>query len=283
MNRGGRLPENPDALVYIGGLRVERLMNPAMISAAIAAGLFLGILLCLEMGYRLGQRAVAKDSKASHEGIGVIEAAVFGLLGLLLGFSFSGATSRLDARRALIVQEANSIGTAYLRVDLVTPSDQPEMRRLLREYVDARIRLYQALPDLRGAELEITRAGQLQQELWLKAVASTRTEPASDAARLFLPALNDMFDVATARSIALHSRLPRLIFTLLILIALLSGVMAGYAMAEGRGRSRLHVLLFAAAIALTVYVVLDLDNPTVGLIRLDRAANALGQVRDSMR
>ena len=162
-------------------------MNPAMVSAAIASGLFLGILLCLELGFRLGERSVAKHPESAHEGIGVIEAAVFGLLGLLLGFSFSGATSRLDVRRGLIVQEANAIGTAYLRIDLLTPSEQAEMRRLIREYVDTRIRMYHALPDLRGAELEMTRAGQLQQELWLKAVALTRAEPASDAARLFLP------------------------------------------------------------------------------------------------
>ena len=258
-------------------------MSPAIVSAAIASGLFLGILLCLELGYRLGERSIARDPKSAHEGIGVIEAAVFGLLGLLLGFSFSGATSRLDARRGLIVQEANAIGTAYLRTDLLAPPAQPEIRRLIREYVDARIRMYHALPDLSAAEVFKTRAGQVQQEIWSKAVAGARSEPGQDVARLYLPALNEMFDVATARSIALHSRLPRLIFALVILIALLSGVMAGYAMAERRRRSRLHLLLFAAAIALTVYVVLDLDDPTVGLIRLDRAANALVQLRESMQ
>lgn len=257
--------------------------NPAVASMALATSLFLAILVCLELGYRMGRRAIVKDPGSSHEGIGVIEAAVFGLVGLLLGFSFSGATSRLDARRALIVHEANAIGTAYLRIDLLLAPDQPEMRRLFHDYVDARIRAYRALPDLNSAEQEMDRAAQLQHEIWSTAVKAASVEPSHDAARLLLPAVNEMIDVTTSRSIALHTRLPRLVFALLVLVALLSGLLAGYAMAKRQRRSFFHALLFAAAIGLTVYVVLDLDDPSVGLIRLDRAENALVQLRDSMR
>jgi hypothetical protein len=81
-----------------------------------------------------------------HEGIGVIEAAVFALLGLLLGFSFSGGTSRLDIRRKLIAQEANAIEASYLRLDQLQAADQPEMRRLFRQYLDARLGVYEKLP-----------------------------------------------------------------------------------------------------------------------------------------
>jgi hypothetical protein len=100
-------------------------MNPAQWSVVVAIGLFAGILACLEIGYRIGRYSSGKYSKAAHEGIGVIEAAIFALLGLLLGFSFSGGTSRLEAKRQLVVQEANAIGTAYLRLDELPANEQP--------------------------------------------------------------------------------------------------------------------------------------------------------------
>ncbi len=202
-------------------------MNPAELAVVVSSGLFLGMLLCLEAGYRIGRYASEKTESA-HEGTGTIEAAVFALLGLLLGFTFANGISHLDQRRELIVREANAIGTAYLRLDLLPVSQQPEMRRLFREYLDTRLRVYEKLP-------------------------------------------------------ALHTHLPALIFGLSISVALLSGLLAGYDMARRKDRSWFHVVLYAVVIALTVYTVLDLDNPRVGLIRLNAADNALIQLRDSIR
>lgn len=258
------------------------LANPYLLALAIAAGLFVGILACFELGYRAGRRATQKHPEWAHEGIGVIEAAVFALLGLLLGFSFSGGTSRLDDRRQLIVREANAIGTSYLRIDLLPASDQPEMRRLFRNYLDARLGVYGALPDVNAANQQLALSSKLQEEIWHKSIDDASRNPSHDAARLLLPALNEMFDVSTARTTALHTRLPHLIFALLILVALLSGVLAGFAMGKRQTRSNLHMLLYAAVIALTVYVVLDLDDPRSGLIRLNSAENALFQLRESM-
>ncbi len=103
---------------------------------------------CFEVGYRFGRRATERHPGLTHVGLGPIEAAVFALLGLLLGFSFAGGTTRLDARRQQIAQEANAIGAAYLRLDLLPAAYQPAMRQLFREYVDARLRVYERLPDL---------------------------------------------------------------------------------------------------------------------------------------
>ena len=111
--------------------------------------------------------------RTTHEGIGAIEAAVFGLLGLLLGFSLAGGTSRLDTRRQLIIEEANAIGTAYLRLDTLAAHDQPEMRRFFREYLEARLRVYQK-PDPGGAEQELALAAQIQQRIWSQAVIVSR-------------------------------------------------------------------------------------------------------------
>lgn len=101
--------------------------------------------------------------------------------------------------------------------------------------------------------------------------------------RLLLPAVNEMIDVTTSRTIALHSHLPRLIFALLISVALLSGLLAGYAMAKRKSRSWLHMLLYAVVVAITIYAVLDLEYPRFGLIRLDAADNALMELRQSIR
>ncbi len=112
---------------------------------------------------------------------------------------------------------------------------------------------------------------QLRQGIWSKAVTVSRSDDAQDTARLLLPALNDMFAVSTVRTVTMYARLPNLIFALLVLVALLSSSLAGYGVAERKKRSWFHVLLFAGAVAITVYAVLDLDDSRVGLIRLDSA------------
>jgi hypothetical protein len=262
--------------------RVED-MNPAQLAVVLATGFFVVMLVSLEVGYRIGRRHSLKHRELAHEGIGVIEAAVFALLGLLLAFAFSGGTSRLEARRQLVVEEANAIGSAYLLLDVLPSGEQPELRRLYREYLDKRIHAYEKLPDLKAVDQELERAARLQQEIWERAVASSRLDPTHESARLLLPALNQMIDVTTSRTVALHTHLPSLIFALLILIALLSGLLAGYAMAKRNSRSLMHMVLYAAVIAATVYVILDLDFPRSGLIRLTTADNALVKLRDSIR
>jgi len=258
-------------------------MNPVHVALGVSIALFFGIMISLEIGYRVGRGSLTKRPEHAHEGIGVIEAAVFALLGLLLGFSFAGGTSRLDAKRQLIVQEANAIGTAYLRLDELPTDEQPEVRRLFREYLDARLRVYEMLPNLEAAEQELEQVKELQKQIWLRVVAASRNDSTQNIARLLLPAINEMIDVTTARTVAMNTQLPRLIFLLLTAVALVSGLLAGYAMAKRRSRSWLHMLLYSAVIAVTVYAVLDLEYPRFGLIRLDAADKALVQLRESMR
>jgi hypothetical protein len=256
-------------------------MNATQLAFALSIGLFVGMLACLEAGYRLGSRP--KNADLASEGLGTIEAAVFALLGLLLAFSFSAGLSRLDARHRLIVQEANAIGTAYLRLDLLPAADQPEMRHLFREYLDARIGVFQSLADWRAAKQALAHTEQLQQTIWSKAVTATRADQTQTAARLLLPALNEMIDVTTSRTVALFTHVPPLIFVLLIGVALLSGFLGGLAMARRPSRSWLHMLVYAMVVAITIYAVADLDYPRAGLIRVDAADSALAKLRDSIR
>jgi hypothetical protein len=247
---------------------------------ALSLAMLVGVIAFLELGYRFG-RLVFKVSP--YEGTGAIEAAVFAMLGLLLGFSFASGINHLDTRRRLIVEEANAIGTAYLRLDLLAAGDQPALRRSFRDYLGARLGAYEKLPDLRAAEMEIAKAGQLQRKIWSQAVTASGVDPTGTVKRLLLPAINQMIDVTTSRTVALHTRVPGFILTLLVVAALLSALLAGYAMAQRSRRSWLHMIAYGVVIATTMYAVIDLDSPHIGLIRLDSADTALYQLRDSMR
>jgi hypothetical protein len=152
-------------------------------AGALSVGLFIGILACLEAGYRIGYR-----SSDAHEGLGVIEAAVFALLGLLLAFSFGSGISGLDDKRQQIVQEANAIGTAYLRLDLLPADEQPAIRHLFRDYLDTRLRVYENLPDMSATERELAHGARVQEEIWSRAVTASRDDATQNVARLLLPA-----------------------------------------------------------------------------------------------
>jgi len=246
-------------------------------------GVFFLMLLGAEAGYRAGRRAQEKDPEGAHSGAGVVEAAVFGLLGLLLGFAFGGAISRFEARRALIVTEANAIGTAWLRLDLLPSEEQPAIRELFRRYLEARLSVYEKLPDEAAAREELGRAVRLQDEIWTSAREASPREPGSPAAILLLPALNEMFDVATSRTRAAYAHVPGAIIGLLFTVAVLGAILAGHAMAGGRERKLLHTFLFAGAVSVTLFVILDIEFPRLGFIRLDRADRVLYELRDSLK
>jgi hypothetical protein len=258
-------------------------MTSTELVVGLGLAVLVGVVVCLEVGYLLGRREARSDPELAHEGIGVLEAALFALLGLLLALAFSGGLSRLDARRLLVVQEANAIGTAYLRLDLLPPDVQPEMRQLFRQYLDARLRVYQSLSSPTAMDEQLAQVALLQREIWSRAVTAAQADPTQNLARLLLPALNEMIDVTTARTIALHTHLPGLIFALLIGLTLVSGLVGGYAIAKRQRRSWLHILVYAVVMAVTIFVVMDLDYPRVGLIQLGSADKALLELRNSIR
>jgi hypothetical protein len=180
------------------------------------------------------------------------------------------------------VKEANAIGTAYLRLDQLPAEHQPEMRQLFRAYLGARLEVQAGVSE-GTPERGVAQSAQLQHQIWSRAVAASRTDSTQNSARMLLPAINEMFDVTTERGVAFQAHLPYVVFYLLIFIALMSALLAGYGMAKRKNRSLLHMFLYAACIAATVYTVIDLDHPRSGLIRVGAADQALLQVRDSIR
>ncbi len=258
-------------------------MNTILMASVLAVGLFFGILAMLELGRRLGTRRLASDPAGAQAGTGAVEGAVFALVGLLIAFTFSGAASRFDERRDLIVAETNAIGTAWLRLDLL-PADQPAIRDSFLQYLDARLAVYRKLPDLEAAQAELAKATALQATIWAQAIAEGQREGASpDAIKLLLPALNDMFDITTTRTMATQAHPPVFIYGMLIVLALASALLAGFGMAGSKSRSWLHILGFAGVMAVAVYVIIDLEFPRLGLIQVDTFDQALLELRASMK
>jgi len=260
-----------------------QVIDPAVIGGGAAVALFAGIIAFLILGRRLGERALKRAGEISGN-IGSLETAVFALMGLLIAFTFSGAAQRFDQRRAMVVDEANAIGTAWLRVDLVPAPAQPAIRDSMRAYVDARIATYRKLPDVEAARGEIARAQKLQTQIWQQSVAAARLPEAKPAAEMLLmPALNQMFDIASSRIAATQIHPHHAIFGMLMGLALAAALLAGYQSAANRTSDWVHKLSFATIISLTVYVILDLEYPRLGWIRLDSIDEMLVMVRAGMQ
>jgi len=243
--------------------------------------LFGGMILIMEFGRSFGARQRARMTEGGVLGVGAVEAAIFALLGLLIAFTFQGASARFDARRALVVEEANNIGTAWLRIDLLPAGAQPAMRDLFRQYLDSRLETYRKVPDMVAVRAELERTSKLQNEIWKVALAGQK-EGGQVIVVGLLPALNQMFDIVTTRSMAAQIHPPDIVFDMLALMAFASSFLAGYGMSGSKARNWIHSIGFAAILSITVYVIMDMEYPRLGLIRVDSFDQALANLRQSM-
>jgi len=257
------------------------IVNPAVAGGGAAIAAFFGILLCLAIGRRIAKWTIARDAGERAPTVGSLEASVFALLGLMIAFTFSGALNRFDTRRAQAIEEANAIGTAWLRIDLLPASAQPALRETFRKYVDARIDTYRKLPDIAAAKKEVVRSQKLQNEIWAQSLAAARTSDDRLATEMLLmPALNQMFDLSTARIAATQIHPPVIIYVMLLGLALASALLAGYQSADEV--DPIHRFGFATIIAFTIYVIFEIEYPRLGLVRIDAIDQLLVNVRASM-
>ena len=252
-------------------------------STTFALGLFVAMLLILEWGRRVGTRQRERIMAGGAAGVGAVEAAIFALLGLLVAFTFQGASARFDARRALIVQEANNIGTAWLRIDLLPAGTQPAMRGLFRQYLDSRLETYRKIPDMIAVKAELDRTTRLQNEIWKVALDDSRKEGGQAVVVGLLTALNQMFDIVTTRTMAAKAHPPTIVFAMLAFLACAAAFMAGHGMSGSKVRSWVHIVGFASILAITVFVIMDMEYPRVGMIRVDSFDQVLVDLRQSMK
>lgn len=258
-------------------------MSPFIFLLILSAVALLGILVFFEVGRKLGVSRIKQDPNGLASGVGTSEGAIFALLGLLIAFTFTGAASRFEERRHLIVEEANDIGTAYLRIDLLAAEDQPAMRNMFKRYTEQRLKTYQEINDAETINANQAIAAAMQLDLWRAAIAAGKNPNASaDANKLLLPALNAMIDITTTRTVATRNHPPIVIYFLLFGLSLMSAILIGYGTAANADRAWLHKITFAIIIILTTYIIIDLEYPRLGLIRIDADDQVLIDARSAM-
>jgi hypothetical protein len=201
----------------------------------------------------------------TREDFGVIQAATLTLLGLIIGFTFSMATGRYDQRKNLEEEEANAIGTEYLRVDLLPPPDAAKIREVLLHYLDARIEHY-SVRDAHRVEAINTETGKLQAELWaaIKGPAVAAPTPLSAVA---IEGMNDVLNTQGYAQAAAWNRIPPSAWALMLAIAMCANVLVGIGSRNPKGGSRL-LLIIPFVISLAFALIADIDSPRGGLIRV---------------
>lgn len=250
-------------------------MRFTLIALVVPAVLFAASWFALRVGHRLGARRHRKHEAGGQ--LGTVQGGALGLLGLLLGFAFSGATSRFIARDEIIVQEANAIGTAYLRADLLDEPARSTLRASLRRYAADRVELFDARWNEHTAELR-ARIASDHDQMWKTALAGVESRPQSAIA--VLPPLNEVFDLLSTHEAAERRHLPFMVLALLIACALVSLGTIGYGFGL-QGLPYSHSAgPFAMLIATALWVTIDMEYPRAGLIQVSN--RPLVQVRDGL-
>jgi hypothetical protein len=232
-----------------------------------------------EVGFRFAIRRKDQFGDAAKGQTSALQGAVLGLMGLLAGFCLSMAVTRFDLRKQVIIDEANAIGTCYLRTSLLPHPHSGECERLVRAYLDERIKFSQLLtlgPQLQES-LQTTRG--LQNQLWREALAANNASP-TVATGLFIQSLNEMIDLEATRMRSVENHVPVAILVLLILSALASAVLMGDVSGNTGQRNWFATLAILALFSLVILIIIDLDRPRVGLVRL--SFQSLLELRDGL-
>jgi hypothetical protein len=242
------------------------------------------ILVASEAGRWLGRRAAARNGSNDS----TLEAAVLGLLALMISFTFAMALSRFEARRDAVLDEANAIGTTALRARLLPAPHDTESLKLLQNYVQLRLEITQRTPSPQDLEAAITRSNAIQEGLWQQAMAVAANATGVVPTGVYIQTLNEMIDNQEKRLTALRNRVPDIVLTALYGIAVIAGAFAGYGAGVESRRSRLPVYLTGVLVASVILLIQDLDRPGGGFIRVSQqpmidTADAIASYADTSR
>jgi hypothetical protein len=237
-----------------------------VVVGSAAAGLLLG-------------RSLRGSREHVSEPFGVVQATLLGFMGLILAFGLSLAVGRYENRRQEVVNDANTIGTAYLRAQTLPEPIRGASMALLVRYTDAELRLSDRVPGSNGANAAVADGQRLQGQLWALASQAVQEQPVATAPRLYEESLNAMIDEQTVRVAGLGNRVP----TEVLLLELIGAAIAMFLLCLHvgvLGRATYAALLAAATVAMLLFVTFDLDRPTRGLI--DVPDGPIAQLREGM-
>ena len=226
----------------------------------------------IEIGYRIGLKKKEIANEASKAHLNSIQASVIGILALLLGFTFSLSLQRYDSRSEAVVDEANAIGTAYLRAQLLPTSLRANVQDVLRQYVDLRAQESKvSLSDSQVREVLLVKTTTTQSALWDYAKQAAEIDPNPVKTGLFIQALNEVIDSFGKRNAGINRHVPELILLLVYGTFLLAGVILGFTSGVAGHRPSMASYFMVILIVILVYIILDLDRPRRGLIEVSQA------------
>jgi hypothetical protein len=222
-----------------------------------------------EVGYRVGLSLKKAKDEARRSQIGGVQGAVLGLLGLLIGFTFSMGVTRYESRRTLVLKEANAVGTTWLRAGLLPEAHRAPAKELLRRYVEVRLK-YQALARDSGALSEGLRlSADLQNQLWQRAEAAAAEAP-TPLTVSFINSLNEVIDTDAERVAAGRNQIPAGVWVLLIIVATSGCYISGYGSGAQGARSIFTTLFLPALITIVILLVFDLTHSLQGVIGISQ-------------
>ncbi len=243
--------------------------NGAIVTSLIQhpAFLFVALIVCLPLAAALGAVVLhrrAPLSEEARENYNVVQGATLTLLALLIGFTLSMAVSRYDQRKNYEEEEANAIGTEYLRADLLG-ADAARTKALLARYLEARVEYYQTRdPATLAANNRST--AELQTQLWNSVRQPAATQP-NPITALAVAGMNDVLNTQGYTQAAWLNRIPVAAWVLMLVIAFFSNIMQGYG-ARGKGGRRVLMFVLPVTVSLSLTLIADIDSPRAGLIRV---------------
>ena len=225
----------------------------------VAAILFLALLAAVETGYRFGRRQFRQATDSGRTQVNVLQASLLGTLALLIGFSFSLALQRYESRSAAVVEEANAVGTAWLRADLLPALLRAVVRQTLRNYLDVRLQSGSVTgADAATRNVFLVRSSNVLNELWEAARQSVEQDGRPTTSGLFVESVNSLIDNYGSRNATLDRHVPPLVMWLLFGSFLFSGMVVGYGAGLAGHRASFATYMMVALIVLLVFMVIDL-------------------------
>lgn len=261
------------------------LLRAELIRSGILPWLLIATMcLTVFIGFRLGISTRNKKSEKDAAADETMLGAIFGLMALIMAFTFSGASDRYDHRRELIAQEVNSIGTAYMSVDLLIEKDQESVRNAFKDLVNQRIALYDDVANKSAFEAKHQKLEETKNKLWAGAVSAVKKTPYPEklVAAQILPAISSMNDAIDNQRLAIKMHPPRIILISLMLLVVIGSFVTGYNMGLRNKLDMLLIPLFVGLMTGAVYVTLNLEFPLIGLVGLEDFEIEMVNLRHSM-
>jgi hypothetical protein len=245
--------------------------------------LFFAMITMVPLGRMAGRLWKHEGEHEPKGGVNSLQGALFGLSAFILAFTFGMSASRFNNIRDLIAEEGDDMKTAVLRSDLYPDSIRDAFHVDFKKYIEARISYYNTVTDTVRFNQARRDVASAQEVLWAKAMYEFRQPDMMGATNNMLPALNNMFNIATTIEITSYSTVPDLVIYMLFTLALVTSFIGGFTSSTVRRKDWIVVIVFALLSSMVTYITLDLGRPLRGFIKADTGIEAIKNLNNSLK